>query len=135
MEEVKQKSAELLNGLTKTDFQHCLEQWKKRMKRTDNIVTKIHNMTPKVCRKVDRIRKGGNKYINIISKLFPLGKGLRMKLQKNTLVYWNDPNELVDRLQILLASQSAKNTVVGNEILLIFEKLLEAGIIQRIPNV
>ncbi|VVC41852.1 Hypothetical protein CINCED_3A016045 [Cinara cedri] len=33
MEEVKQKSAELLNGLTKTDFQHCLEQWKKRMKR------------------------------------------------------------------------------------------------------
>ncbi|VVC38210.1 Hypothetical protein CINCED_3A004405 [Cinara cedri] len=33
MEEVKQKSAKLLNGLTKTDFQHCLEQWKKRMKR------------------------------------------------------------------------------------------------------
>ncbi|VVC44215.1 Hypothetical protein CINCED_3A021863 [Cinara cedri] len=33
MEEMKQKSAELLNGLTKTDFQHCLEQWKKRMKR------------------------------------------------------------------------------------------------------
>ncbi|VVC38133.1 Hypothetical protein CINCED_3A020563 [Cinara cedri] len=33
MEEVKQKSAELLNGLTKTDFRHCLEQWKKRMKR------------------------------------------------------------------------------------------------------
>ncbi|VVC45477.1 Hypothetical protein CINCED_3A011695 [Cinara cedri] len=33
MEEVKQKSVELLNGLTKTDFQHCLEQWKKRMKR------------------------------------------------------------------------------------------------------
>ena len=33
MEEVKRKSAELLNGLTKTDFQHCFEQWKKRMKR------------------------------------------------------------------------------------------------------
>ncbi|VVC45369.1 Hypothetical protein CINCED_3A014589 [Cinara cedri] len=33
MEEVKQKSTELLNGLTKTDFQHCLEQWKKQMKR------------------------------------------------------------------------------------------------------
>ncbi|VVC34980.1 Hypothetical protein CINCED_3A014989, partial [Cinara cedri] len=33
MEEVKQKSAELLNDLTKSDFQHCLEQWKKRMKR------------------------------------------------------------------------------------------------------
>ncbi|VVC42420.1 Hypothetical protein CINCED_3A015417 [Cinara cedri] len=36
MEEVKQKSAELLNGLAKTDFQHCLEQWKKRMKRTSD---------------------------------------------------------------------------------------------------
>ncbi|VVC45696.1 Hypothetical protein CINCED_3A018995 [Cinara cedri] len=32
-EEVKQKSAELPNGLTKTDFRHRLEQWKKRMKR------------------------------------------------------------------------------------------------------
>ncbi|VVC36390.1 Transposase, type 1 [Cinara cedri] len=33
MEEVKRKSTEHLNGLTKTDFQHCFEQWKKRMKR------------------------------------------------------------------------------------------------------
>ncbi|VVC30983.1 Hypothetical protein CINCED_3A013073 [Cinara cedri] len=32
MEEVKRKSAELLNDLTKTNFQHCFEQWKKRMK-------------------------------------------------------------------------------------------------------
>jgi len=29
MEEVKRKSAELL--LTKEDFQHCFDQWKKRM--------------------------------------------------------------------------------------------------------
>ena len=33
MEEVKRKSAELLNGLTKNYFQHCFEQWKKRMER------------------------------------------------------------------------------------------------------
>ncbi|VVC44325.1 Hypothetical protein CINCED_3A012738 [Cinara cedri] len=33
MEEVKRKSAELLNGLTKTNFQNCFEQWKKRIKR------------------------------------------------------------------------------------------------------
>jgi hypothetical protein len=33
MEEVKRKSAELLNALTKEDFQHCFDQWKKRMER------------------------------------------------------------------------------------------------------
>jgi hypothetical protein len=33
MEEVKRKTAELLNGLTKNDFQHCFNQWKKRMER------------------------------------------------------------------------------------------------------
>jgi hypothetical protein len=29
--EVKRKSAELLNALTKEEFQHCFEQWKKQM--------------------------------------------------------------------------------------------------------
>jgi len=31
MEKVKRKSTELLNALTKEDFQHCFDQWKKRM--------------------------------------------------------------------------------------------------------
>ncbi len=33
MEEVKQKLAKLLNVLTKEDFQHCFDQWKKWMER------------------------------------------------------------------------------------------------------
>lgn len=41
-----------------------------------------------------------------------------LKLQKNKIVYWNDPNELVDRLRLLLASQAAGNTSLPNEILL-----------------
>jgi hypothetical protein len=84
-----------------------------------------------------RIKKGGHKY-NIILKLFPSGKGLNyggLKLQKHNLIYWNNPNELVDRLRLLLASQAAGNTSVSNEILSIFEELYEAGIIKRIPNV
>jgi hypothetical protein len=84
-----------------------------------------------------RIKKGGIKY-NLILKLFPSGKGLNyggLKLQKHNLVYWNDPNELVDRLRLLLASQAAGNTSVSNEILSIFEELYEAKIIKRIPNV
>ncbi len=31
MEEVKWKLAELLNALTKEDFQHCFDRWKKLM--------------------------------------------------------------------------------------------------------
>ena len=75
------------------------------------------------------------KYHNIIIKLFPSGGELFMKLQKNNLVYWNDPNELVDRLRLLLSSKAAGNTSVSNEIISIFEELLEAGLIRRIPNV
>ncbi|GFT39249.1 putative mariner transposase [Trichonephila clavipes] len=33
MEAVKQKTAELLKALTKEDFQHCFDQWGKRMER------------------------------------------------------------------------------------------------------
>ncbi|KAJ8939658.1 hypothetical protein NQ318_002148 [Aromia moschata] len=33
MKEVKRKSAELLNALTKEDFQHCFDQWRIRMER------------------------------------------------------------------------------------------------------
>jgi len=67
--------------------------------------------------------------------LFASGSGISVKLQKHNLVYWNDPNELVSRLRLLLASQAAGNTGVSNEILSIYEELLEAGLIKRIPNV
>ena len=82
-----------------------------------------------------KIKKGGNKYADIIQNLFPSGSGLSVKLQKHNLVYWNDPNELVDRLRLLLASKAAGNTGVSNEIISIFEELREVGLIKRIPNV
>lgn len=81
-----------------------------------------------------KIKKGGKKY-TIIRHLFPSGSGLSVKLQKHNLVYWDNPNELVDRLRLLLASKAAGNTGVSNEILSIFEELREAGLINRIPNV
>lgn len=80
-------------------------------------------------------KRSGRKYSDIIVKIFPTGGGLSMKLQKHQLVYWDDPNELVDRLRILLSAQSAGNTGVSNEIISVFEELFEAGIIKRIPNV
>jgi len=85
--------------------------------------------------KSKKIKKSGSNYKDIIYKLFPSGGRLSMKLQKNNLVYWDNPNELVDRLRLLLASKAAGNTGVSNEIISIFEELLEVGLIKRIPNV
>jgi len=81
------------------------------------------------------IKKGGFKYTSIISQLFPSGSGLSMKLQKNNLVYWDNPNELVDRLRLLLASKAAGNTGVTNEIISIFDELREVELIKRVPDV
>lgn len=78
------------------------------------------------------------KYIRYISKFKPLhiGKGLLPKYKtarkiKRSIdyVYWDDPNELVDRLRLLTAARSAGNTNHSNEILSIIEELREAHII------
>ena len=44
-------------------------------------------------------------------------------------VYWDDPNELVDRLRLLVAEQEAGNNFHANEINSIIEELREGGYI------
>lgn len=44
-------------------------------------------------------------------------------------VYWDNANELVDRLRLLVMSQNAGNTAHTNEINSIIEELVEAGVI------
>lgn len=82
----------------------------------------------------------GIKYREIIKPLFSetlnekLGGNLPVlkKYKSNTdLVYWDDPNELVERLKLLVASRDAGNTNHDNEILSIIEELKEAGIIKK----
>lgn len=46
-------------------------------------------------------------------------------------VYWDDPNELIERLKLLIASKSAGNSNHDNEIVSIIEELREAGIIKK----
>lgn len=82
------------------------------------------------------------KYNKIIRELFPPKKtgGCLKKPQMDFKVlnkaesfnytYWDDPNELVDRLRLLLASQSAGHTNHNNEIISIIEELHEAKIIK-----
>ena len=44
-------------------------------------------------------------------------------------VHWDDPNDLVNRLRLLMASQNSGHTGHTNEIVSILEELREAGII------
>lgn len=52
------------------------------------------------------------------------------KAESFNYTYWDDPNELVDRLRLLLSSQSAGHTNHNNEIISIIEELHEAKIIK-----
>jgi len=58
------------------------------------------------------------------------GSGLyKDVLPQTQLVYYDDPNELVTRLNLLVSSQSVGNTGVNNEIISILEELRERNII------
>lgn len=83
------------------------------------------------------LKKGGNKYYKIIEHLFSSGGGLYKPLIKGReemYVYWDDPNELVSRLKLLMSSKNAGNTGLDGEIISIFEELLESGYIKRMPD-
>ena len=72
---------------------------------------------------------------NKILKTPHQGKGLpKQKIAKSSnttidLVYWDDPNELVDRLRLLMAEKQAGNEAHTNEIFSIISELREAGYI------
>lgn len=83
----------------------------------------------------------GYKYMNIIKPIVQnkrggtLGGTIEPKymqvLNKNIdYKYWDNPNELVDRLRLLLSSKSAGHTGHENEIMSIIEELREANIIE-----
>jgi hypothetical protein len=66
------------------------------------------------------------------SKKKKSGRGMLMEVTDNTIdyVHWDDPNELVDRLRLLLGSQEAGHTGHTNEINSIIKELREAQIIK-----
>ena len=60
------------------------------------------------------------------------GKGLILKTNKKNVdyVYWDDPNELVDRLQLLISSTTAGNNIHNNEMVSLITEFREAKLIQ-----
>lgn len=55
-----------------------------------------------------------------------------MQLPKQNIdfIYWDDPNELIERLRLLISSTQAGNNGHNNEIMSIVQELREASIIQ-----
>lgn len=51
--------------------------------------------------------------------------------ENTEFLYWDDPNELVERLKLLIASKAAGNTNLDNEIISIIEELTENKIIMQ----
>jgi hypothetical protein len=72
----------------------------------------------------------GHKYRYIIKPMFETTTGAGMLAHAAKYEYWDDPNELVERLRLLLSSQTAGNNSHQNEILSIVEELREANIIE-----
>ncbi len=64
------------------------------------------------------------------------GEGLNVRLSSNKIDYkhWDDPNELCDRLNLLIASTNAGNNSHNNEMISILEELQEAGFIKDVDN-
>lgn len=117
--------------------EHDLEQYKKIIEKTN--IYRIGNSS------IGRLKgHSGYKYKEIVKPLLAekkarthstptfKGSGFNKMLysEKPTeYVYWDDVNELVDRLRLLHASKQAGNTSHNNEILSIIEELREAKVI------
>lgn len=81
----------------------------------------------------------GSKYKEIISKLLTdtttpvshTGNGLmQLSKKEKDYIFWDDPNELVVRLRLLVASHQAGHNNHSNEIVSIIEELKESNIIE-----
>jgi len=92
------------------------------------------NLARKGFVKTGHINGSGKKYQKLIKDLVyreSSGKGLFNLITDQSVQYipWNDPNELVDRLKLLMSSQQAGNLSHTNEINAILKELLEEGLI------
>ena len=108
------------------------------------LTTNPHRRGNKPTGELKQTNEASRKYNEVIKPMLVLykkmekspysGKGLpKYKIAKPDstidLVYRDDPNELVDRLRLLVSEQQAGNNTNTNEILSITEELREAGYI------
>lgn len=119
------KNLLFLKSPDKNSYKRCdLNEYKKILTLSDINTMTIKNKDKNV------------KFENIIKPLLKTGKGVQTNYKiadktntNSEYIYWDDPNELIDRLQLLVSSQSAGHTSHNNEIISIIEELREANII------
>lgn len=82
-------------------------------------------------------RNSSKKYKSIIVKLFPprsvkqTGKGLTMKrLDETNIIYYNNVNKIVERLQLVWEAKQAGHSGVNNEIVALTDELRKRGYIR-----
>jgi len=94
------------------------------------------NLARKGFSKTGSLNGSGKKYQKLLKPLIEretIGRGLFNVLSNRSVeyVHWDDPNELVDRLRLLIGSSRAGNHSHTNEINAIIEELIEGGIISQ----
>lgn len=75
----------------------------------------------------------GRKYLGVIKPMFFQGRGMEtLQLTNKRVEYipWNNPNKLVDRLRVLIASQQAGHGGHDNEIIYLIDELRNAHYIE-----
>lgn len=84
-----------------------------------------------------KLSSRGEKYNKIIKPVLkvtvpPTGEGLISCRKRSNPIYisWSDPNELCERLRLLVSSRAAGNTGVNREIEAIISELRRAGIVE-----
>ena len=103
---------------------------------TYNSILKATNVHRRNYSKHGQLRYGNSyKYKSIIRPLVTKHKGLGLQWKehhpdvKQDYIYWNDPNDLVNRLRLLIASRAAGNNNHTQEIEEIIQELKTARII------
>ncbi|KAF0728731.1 ELKS/Rab6-interacting/CAST family member 1-like [Aphis craccivora] len=102
-----------------------------REKQLNEEIDKINNSrTPRLslAQFTDHLSKSN---ANVVKKGSDLYKDV---IPQTQLVYYDDPNELVTRLTLLISSQNVGNTGVNNKIVSILEELRERNIIIHLPS-
>ena len=72
---------------------------------------------------------GGNKWTNILSSIWFNKKPKKEYEGSGVVVIPSDPNALLERLDLLLASQEAGHTGVRNELVSICDELKRQGVL------
>ena len=81
-------------------------------------IPKVQPVTPRTSTTISK-KKGGS----------VIPHTMRVVDNKIDYIHWDDPNELADRLRLLVESREAGNNAHENEMLSIIEELREAGVI------